>query len=91
MNKALACYLIGMNLLGLILMGTDKSLARRHKWRIAERTLFLTAALGGAFGSWLGMYLFRQDQTLVFRRVHAAAQRGVGCCDLADLFQLLSL
>lgn len=59
MNKALACYLIGMNLLGLILMGTDKSLARRHKWRIAERTLFLTAALGGAFGSWLGMYLFR--------------------------------
>lgn len=59
MNKALACYLIGMNLLGLILMGTDKSLARRHKWRIAELTLFLTAALGGAFGSWLGMYLFR--------------------------------
>ena len=48
-----------MNLLGLLLMGADKSLARRHKWRIAERTLFLTAALGGAFGAWLGMYLFR--------------------------------
>lgn len=47
-----------MNLLDFVLMGIDKQLARRHKWRIAEKTLLCVAALGGSLGSFLGMYLF---------------------------------
>lgn len=48
-----------MNLVALILMGADKKRAQRHRWRIPEATLLAAAALGGAGGAWLGMYLFR--------------------------------
>ena len=54
-----AGYLLVMNLVAFILMGTDKKRARRQRWRIPEATLLATAALGGAGGAWLGMYLFR--------------------------------
>ena len=45
-------YLIIMNLAGFALMGLDKYKARRHLWRIPERTLFAASLLGG-------MYFFR--------------------------------
>lgn len=51
-------WLAAANLLGLILMGADKSRARRGAWRIPEKTFFLLAVLGGSVGCWLGMYLF---------------------------------
>ena len=40
-------YLICINLLAFLLMGQDKHRARHRKWRIPEKTLFLTAILGG--------------------------------------------
>ena len=55
----LICYLVLINLFGFLLMGMDKSKARRGKWRIPERTLCLTAILGGSIGSILGMQIFR--------------------------------
>lgn len=51
-------WLAAANLLGLILMGADKSRARRNQWRIPEKTFFLVAVLGGSAGCWAGMYLF---------------------------------
>lgn len=52
-------YAVLINLLGLTLMGTDKYKAKRHLWRIKERTLFAVAILGGSIGSLAGMYCFR--------------------------------
>ena len=52
-------YLAAVNLFGLIIMGVDKSRAKRRKWRIPEATLFLVAIIGGSVGSIAGMYLFR--------------------------------
>ena len=52
-------YLILINLIGFLSMGLDKSKARRVKWRIKERTLFLIALVGGSTGSLCGMYFFR--------------------------------
>lgn len=52
-------YLAVVNLLGFLAMGDDKRRARKKQWRIAERTLFGIAVLGGGAGVWLGMYLFR--------------------------------
>lgn len=48
-----------MSLLGFIMMGIDKLLARWGMRRISEKTLLGTGALGGAAGAWLGMVLFR--------------------------------
>ena len=47
------------NVVGFLLMGADKGRARRDAWRIPERTMFLTALLGGSAGVWAGMYAFR--------------------------------
>jgi uncharacterized membrane protein YsdA (DUF1294 family) len=40
-------------------MGVDKARAKQKKWRVPEKTLFLIALLGGALGTWAGMYLYR--------------------------------
>lgn len=48
-----------MNVVGLAVMGIDKSKAKKNKWRIPEKTLFLVSLIGGSVGTLLGMYLFR--------------------------------
>ena len=48
-----------INLMALILYGTDKYKAKRHGWRIPEATLLMFSVLGGSIGSILGMWFFR--------------------------------
>ncbi len=57
--KYFAIYLLIVNAAGFLLMLIDKRKAIRHRWRIPEKTLFLTAAIGGSIGSIMGMYTFR--------------------------------
>lgn len=52
-------YLVIINLTAYALMGIDKRRAVRHAWRIPEKTLFLSAILGGSFGAIAGMHRFR--------------------------------
>ena len=52
-------YLLLINGIGLLVMGVDKTRARKHVWRIPEKTLFGVSLLGGSLGTWIGMYLFR--------------------------------
>lgn len=59
MHKVAFLYVIIMNIIGVMMMGIDKSRAKRHAFRIPERTLFLISLLGGSVGSLAGMYLFR--------------------------------
>ena len=55
----LICYLLLVNLIAFSLMGIDKRKARTGAWRIPEKTLFLSAILGGSIGAIIGMQLFR--------------------------------
>lgn len=59
LTKYLIIYLAAINLLSFALFGIDKSKAKRGKWRIPEKTLFITAILGGSIGALLGMRTFR--------------------------------
>ena len=52
-------YLLLINAAAFMLMLVDKRKARKNRWRIPERTLILSAALGGSIGALLGMYTFR--------------------------------
>lgn len=52
-------YLLAFNLVEFILMGIDKSKARRGAWRIPESTLFLFSIVGGSIGGIIGMQVFR--------------------------------
>ena len=58
-KKGVVIYVIIMSIIGFIQMGLDKSRAKHSRYRIPERTLFLTAFAGGSFGSLIGMYAFR--------------------------------
>ena len=57
--KYLYYYLFFINVLAFFLMGIDKRKAELGRWRIPERTLILSAFLGGGVGAIAGMQLFR--------------------------------
>ena len=59
MIMILTVYLILVNLIAFALMGIDKSRAKRGAWRIPEKSLFLSAIVGGSIGAILGMQIFR--------------------------------
>lgn len=50
-------YLLVLNLIGFLLCAVDKRRAKRHAYRIAEKTLFLVSGVGGAFGFYAGMLI----------------------------------
>ena len=79
MTTALYIYLAAVNLLDFILMGADKSKAKRGAYRIPEATLLLFAILGGSVGGILGMLLFRHKTR------HAAFALGLPLILLAQL------
>ncbi|WP_433743554.1 DUF1294 domain-containing protein [Falsibacillus pallidus] len=53
------CYLIFINLFGLIIMKVDKERAKKGKYRIRESSLWKAALFGGALGTTAGMNMFR--------------------------------
>lgn len=68
MRTLLITYLILINLIAFALMGIDKRRAIQDRWRISERTLFLSALLFGSIGAIAGMYVFRhKTKHLSFR------------------------
>ena len=54
----LAYFALAMNIIAFVMMGLDKSFAKRGARRIPEKTLFATAALLGGIGGTLGMFVF---------------------------------
>lgn len=57
-NTAVIYFLI-VNVSAFVMYGLDKAKAKRGKWRISEKALFLIALAGGSIGAILGMHLFR--------------------------------
>jgi len=55
-RPALIVWFIFINAVAYLVMSEDKRRARLGRDRVPERTLFLLAAIGGAFGVWIAMY-----------------------------------
>lgn len=55
----LSIYLLLLNGYMFLLMAFDKRRAKRRGRRVPEKRIFLLSALGGAFGTWLGMRAWR--------------------------------
>ena len=66
---AIAAVLLLLNLLSFLLMRHDKQCAKKNRRRVPEKTLFLSAALFGALGGTLGMYIFRHKTKHWYFRV----------------------
>lgn len=60
------CFIV--NVIGFIVMGRDKTLAKAHKWRIQEKTLWGLAVIGGAIGMTIAMNVFHhKTRHLLFK------------------------
>ena len=57
--KLILIYFILITVITFLCFGYDKELARKNKWRIPERTLFLLVFLGGTIGGLVGMSIFK--------------------------------
>lgn len=57
--KYFLIYLAVVSLIAVIMTVSDKSRAQKHKRRIAEKTLFGTAVLGGSTAMYLTMLAVR--------------------------------
>jgi uncharacterized membrane protein YsdA (DUF1294 family) len=55
----LGIFLLVINLFGFLIVGLDKFKAKRGRWRTPEKHFFIVSLIGGAFGVYLGMRLFR--------------------------------
>lgn len=61
MMKRVCIYLLIISVIAFILYGIDKYKAVRIRWRIPEATLILFAAIGGAAGALLGMFVWHHE------------------------------
>lgn len=52
-------WFILISIIAFIQMGYDKVQAIRGNWRVKEKNLWISALIGGALGSLLGMIIFR--------------------------------
>ena len=66
---ALAGYLIIVNVIAFTTFGADKRRAKKDRWRVPERTLFLLALIGGSLGALLGMHVFHHKTKHWYFRV----------------------
>ncbi len=57
--QIIIAYLAVLNIAAFTAMGVDKWKAAHHAWRIPEAVLFLLVILGGSFGGFIAMHLFR--------------------------------
>ncbi len=81
----IAVYIIFINIISLLLFRRDKALARKGKRRISEKTLFLSALLGGGPGAVLGMHLFSH------KTKKAAFQLGLPLIALVNVIVIMML
>lgn len=61
--------LVVLNLVSFVLMALDKKRAKKDRWRISEKTLFISAALFGALGAMMGMYMLHHKTRKWYFRV----------------------
>lgn len=57
--RNIVIYIICINVIGFLIMWLDKYKARKGKWRIPEKTLFIITAIGGGIGTTSAMYILR--------------------------------
>lgn len=81
--KLLLTYLVIINATSFLLMLVDKKKAIRGKWRIPERVLLWTAFLGGSYGGFLSMHLFRHKTR------HPKFSAGLPCMIILHTILLL--
>ena len=75
-------YIIAINIIGFLMMYIDKNKAKKGKYRISEKALFIIALLLGGIGVYIGMYKFRH------KTKHTSFTVGIPICIIINGFSL---
>lgn len=59
LEKIIIIYYCIINAAAFVVYGLDKLYAKKHAWRVPEKTLLALAAFGGGGGALLAMLVFR--------------------------------
>lgn len=78
--KIFSIYFLIISCISFLLMYIDKQKAIKRKWRIPESTLMTLSLIGGAVGTYLGMYTFRH------KTKHTKFTIGVPICIVINIF-----
>ena len=52
-------YFLIINIIGFVMMYSDKQKAKKDQYRTREKSFFVVSLLLGAIGTYIGMYKFR--------------------------------
>ncbi len=85
-----AAVLAVLNLISFCLMAYDKRCAKNGKWRVPEKTLFLSTACFGGLGGVMGMFLCRHKTKHWYFRVFFPVLLAVQIAALVVAYILLS-
>ncbi|SDB94889.1 hypothetical protein SAMN05421734_10392 [Pelagirhabdus alkalitolerans] len=85
MSLQLVTYLIVVNVIGLWIMKTDKKRAAKRQWRLSEKSIWSISLVGGAFGVFCGMKLFRH------KTKHATFRFGIPALIILQLVLLTKM
>lgn len=78
--KIFSIYFLIISCISFLLMYIDKQKAIKREWRIPESTLMTISLIGGAVGTYLGMYTFRH------KTKHTKFTIGVPICIVINIF-----
>ena len=65
----IVAVLVVLNIISFVLMALDKKRAKKDRWPLSEKTLFISAALFGALGAMMGMYMLHHKTRKWYFRV----------------------
>ena len=54
-----AIYFLIINIIGFVMMYSDKQKAKKDQYRTREKSFFVVSLLLGGIGTYIGMYKFR--------------------------------
>ena len=54
-----AIYFLIINIIGFVMMYSDKQKAKKDQYRTREKSFFIVSLLLGGIGTYIGMYKFR--------------------------------
>lgn len=57
--KYIVTWCVLISIYGWLAMWVDKQKARKQKWRISEKHFYLIVSLGGFFGVWLAIWMWK--------------------------------
>lgn len=77
-----ALYILVINSIGFFVMYLDKQKAKKNKWRISEKALFVIAIMLGGIGIYIGIYKFRH------KTLHLRFTIGIPICIILNIFSV---